>query len=280
MPVTVIGELTALSTALQASLRVTEKIFEVIAVDQEARDILEITSRMTTRLAQAKTLLHQKSHLLSSIEKSLVEDALQPAERAIASVAKLVEAARADLEVSGGKKAGRVSLRTRLQFVFQDSARLPVSLQKLEFANSNLNAAIGLLSGKEGSRYILPEIVAISQNGPPPAYDETDFLHKSRLRNSRLRQRASMASFSSTTMSETTAPAEGYSETPSLFAGSPVDACSTLEHPPTSLFDPPLRTDKPREMLLLAVPPEEPSTGPLLRGKARNQAWLQRQAEG
>lgn len=211
-------ELSAISTAFTVSLRITEKMYEIIAVKQEAKDLLEITSRTTTKLDQAKVLRRQKSALLSVMEKSMISDAFTGAEKAIETVAKLIEPARADLEVSGGREAGKVRFMTRMQFVFRDTAQIPVSLQKLTIASNDLNMAITTLNLKEPSRQLHPEGYSNLDLKVPPTYEESEFLHRARERN--MRRRESMMSLRSRRQSASVynsgavTPAESIAELP------------------------------------------------------------------
>ncbi|KAK3672448.1 hypothetical protein LTR78_007755 [Recurvomyces mirabilis] len=182
--------LSSVSTAFTLSLRITEKVYEVVAVDQEAKDLLKTTSQISCQLEHAKKLRRQKSFCLSTDEKEMVDRVFTSTEEAVATVASLVEPARADMRVTGG----RVKFATRMQFVFRDSAHIPVSLTRLSIAGGNLNMAICVLCAKEGSRESRPG----NDSKSPPSYQDSEWLHATRHRN--LRKRESAASF--TTLSD------------------------------------------------------------------------------
>ncbi|KAK4545933.1 hypothetical protein LTR36_002497 [Oleoguttula mirabilis] len=131
----------SVSTAFTLTLRITEKVYEIVAVDQEAKDLLKTTAQINNQLEHAKRLRRQKSFCLSTDEKDMVDRVFSSTEEAVSTVASLVEPARADMKVSGG----RVKFATRMQFVFRDSAHIPVSLTKLSIAGGNLNMAITIL---------------------------------------------------------------------------------------------------------------------------------------
>ncbi|KXL42565.1 hypothetical protein M433DRAFT_428806 [Acidomyces richmondensis BFW] len=187
-----VSELSAISSGITVALRITEKVYEIVAVKQEAKDLLETTSRLTTKLEQAKVLRRQKSALLSVIEKSIISDTFTGAEKAIETVAKLIEPARADLHESGGLEAGKVRLATRMWFVFRDTAKIPVSLQKLNIASGDLNMAMIILNQKEPIRHLQSEVYSNLDLKPPPTYQESEFLHKAQKRN--MQRRESMMS--------------------------------------------------------------------------------------
>ncbi|KAK5011421.1 hypothetical protein LTR28_003250 [Elasticomyces elasticus] len=181
--------LSSVSATFSLSLRLTEKVYEVIAVEKEARDLLETTSHISRQLDHAKKLRRQKSAFLSKDEKNMVDDIVDGTANAVKNVAALVEPARADMQVSGGQ----VRLGTRLLFVFRDMAQIPVSLAKLNIANTNLNMAIGMLYTKERPRETWGGRVANPHDSKPlPTYRESEWLYAQRQQN--LRRRASAIS--------------------------------------------------------------------------------------
>lgn len=305
------SELYAITAAFTTTLRIAEKFYEITAVQQEAKDLLEITSQTTVKLAQAKGLRRQKSDLLSRLEKSLIADAFRAAEKAIETVSKLVEPARADLAVSGGPDVGRVGLKTRLQFVFRDSNKIPVSLQKLNIASSDLNMAISMLNAKDAVRHPQPDGTTRADYKPPPTYQESEFLHHSRQRN--MQRRESMAflrsnrmpvespnssiatpsedavelaydgEFSTRSISLPTEAVETIFELPnnSDISATPGSASVEVEERAMSKASPQLTKAYERfldptytEMPII----EEPIGGPL-KGKARSRAWMERRME-
>lgn len=87
--------LSSISTAFTLTLRITEKVYEIVAVDQEAKDLLKTTAQINSQLSHAKKLRRQKSLLLSTDEKEMVDRVFTSTEEAVGTVASLVEPARA-----------------------------------------------------------------------------------------------------------------------------------------------------------------------------------------
>lgn len=189
MPAEAVAILSTLSSALALSVRVTEKIYEIVAVEKEARDLLETTSSVNRQLDHARKLRRQRSILLNNDEKKMIDDIFETTEKAVNTVAGLVEPARADMAVSGGLPSGRVNFDTRIVFVFRDSARIPVSLAKLNVAHGSLAIALNVLSSKNAPRDSWGGRASSSDRRHPPSYGESEWLHAQRLRN--LRRRAS-----------------------------------------------------------------------------------------
>jgi hypothetical protein len=61
--------LSAVSGALATSIKITEKVYEIIAVGEQSRSLLTTINQVNQQLETAKTLRRQKSGLLSTSEK-------------------------------------------------------------------------------------------------------------------------------------------------------------------------------------------------------------------
>ncbi|KAK5737562.1 hypothetical protein LTR17_006609 [Elasticomyces elasticus] len=177
--------LSSISTGVALSLRLTEKIYEIIAVEQEAKDLLKTTAQISDQLAHAKRLRRQKSSILGTDEKAMLDNIFRSTEEAMGTVAKLVEPARADMKVFGD----RVRFGTRVQFVFRDMAHIPVSLAKLGIAGSGLNMALTLLCAKTAAND-QSSLRSSSEQRAPPSYQESEWLHASRERKIRRKESA------------------------------------------------------------------------------------------
>ncbi|KAK4957514.1 hypothetical protein LTR10_005479 [Elasticomyces elasticus] len=177
--------LSSISTGVALTLRITEKIYEIIAVEQEAKDLLKTTAQISNQLAHAKRLRRQKSSNLGTDEKAMLDSIFRSTEEAVGTVAKLVEPARADMKVFGD----RVRFGTRVQFVFRDMAHIPVSLAKLGIAGSGLNMALTLLCAKAAAND-QGSLRSSSEQRAPPSYQESEWLHASRERKLRRKESA------------------------------------------------------------------------------------------
>ncbi|KAK5679134.1 hypothetical protein LTS10_008793 [Elasticomyces elasticus] len=177
--------LSSISTGLALTLRITEKVYEIVAVEQEAKDLLKTIAQISNQLAHAKQLRRQKSSILGTDEKAFFDSIFRSTEEAMGSVAKLVEPARADMKVSGD----RVRFGTRVQFVFRDMAHIPVSLAKLGIAGSGLNTALTILYAKAGGND-QSSLRSPNEQRSPPSYQESEWLHASRERKIRRKESA------------------------------------------------------------------------------------------
>jgi hypothetical protein len=112
--------LSAVSGALATSIKITEKVFEIIAVGEQSRSLLATINQVNHGLETAKTLRRQKSGLLSNDEKKTIEKTFASTEEALRHVARLVEKTRVDQQIHGG----RVGFRSRMHFVLRDSPNI------------------------------------------------------------------------------------------------------------------------------------------------------------
>ena len=273
--------LSAFSSVLASTVKIAEKVFEIHAVDEQAKAVLQTVSQVSGQLENAKTLRRQKSSLLTTFEKRMFDENFNHTEEAIREVAALAERARSDMDVSGGK----VKVNTRLLFVLHDSPNIHISLTRLSIANQNLNSALMTLSNREGhSTSFLPVVAGGTSSPPlpqgelkpPPTYEESQFLSEGRRRNVQRRKSAislrhshSCSSFSSVL------PPEGISELPTdqttcnasektIPSVTIVETASTPVEQYAKTFSQPIKIDS------TFMP--EPRTA---RGRVRSQRWFE-----
>ncbi|KAI6818500.1 hypothetical protein KC340_g11552 [Hortaea werneckii] len=241
--------LSAVSTAFTLTLRIAEKVYEIKAVDQETRDLLGMTDSINHKLEMGRKLRRQKSDLFDTDEKTIIDIDLNDAEKAVNSVAGLIEPARADMQTYGG----RIRADTRIIWVVRDSAHIAVSLSKLNIAASGLNSTLSTLMARDISRNPTPA-TKIEFLKPPPPYEESEWLYASREKN--LLKRASMRSL--TGEQQPLQRPNSAPSVPQVMDYSELEDTSTLE-----VWD---ETQIPVEIL--------PPSTKRLTGKARNNSWL------
>jgi uncharacterized protein YidB (DUF937 family) len=112
--------LSAVSGALTTTIRITEKVFEILAVGEQSRSLLATIDQVNQQLETAKMLREQKSDWLSPKENQSINQTFLSTEIALDHVAKLVERARVDQQVHGGK----VGFQSRMLFVLRDSPNI------------------------------------------------------------------------------------------------------------------------------------------------------------
>jgi hypothetical protein len=193
-----IGSVSAVSAALNVTIRISQAIYELKAVDQQARDLLETTGHVEHNLGPVKTLRRQKSMHMSHTEMIWIDGVITNAENTVQNVAALIEPARVDMQT----KFGKVGFRNKVAFVLRDSPRVVTNLSRLSIANQSLNTAMGILSNRGGIHQVIDgpgspyaggsprnqgtesdkhnhgsltdSIVSSNvDNKPPPSYDDT-----------------------------------------------------------------------------------------------------------
>ncbi len=191
------GGVSAFGSIFNASWKIATVVYELKAVGEQTRDLLDTTSQVSSTLQHAQVLRRQRSGLLNSTEKKWVDDVLQASERAVGNVAALIEPARVDMQTN----FNRIKLRTRSQFILRDSPKVQVQLGRLGIAAHGLNTAMGVLCHREGSTSsvrtptdggaLLKVDSGASENEPkpPPSYEVVELLD--RRRESLLKRRAS-----------------------------------------------------------------------------------------
>ena len=172
------------ASVLGPRAKLAEKGFEICAVDEPARGLLQRAQQVAGQLDDARLLRRQHSGRLTDFEKRMFDDALGHGEDAIRQVASLAERPRNDMQQSGGQ----ISMNTRIVFVLRNSPSLNVSLTQLGIASQSLNATILQLNSRDSrpsSSAGSPPIQSPRQGEwkPPPTYDESLFLSAGRRRN-------------------------------------------------------------------------------------------------
>lgn len=113
--------LSAVSSALVTTIKITEKLFEIIAVDEQSNNLLATINQVNEQLEIARTLRRQKSDLFSEAEKTRLKRTFENTDKALDHVARLVERARVDQKIYG---PGKVRLQNRILFVLRDSPHI------------------------------------------------------------------------------------------------------------------------------------------------------------
>lgn len=165
-------------TGLRSAMELTENVVEIKAVDEQASSILDTVNDINGQLDAAKTLRKQKSRLLSSIEKRLIDSTLENTEKTLTAVAGLVE----PCQVSMSSNSDDINAAKRVMFVLRDSPLVPVSLSQLSLASQRLQTALNILCSRVCSPYYLTSR-PMSDPSLPPTYEESQFLTESRTKN-------------------------------------------------------------------------------------------------
>jgi hypothetical protein len=200
--------LSAVSGAIVTSIKITEKVFEIVAVGEQSRSLLATINQVNHQLETAKTLRRQLSGLLSTSEKESIERTFESTEEALQHVAKLVESPRVDQQIHGGK----VGFRSRMQFVLRDSPNIVrsatfahisvlsfllirdqvVSLEQLGITNQQLCTTVTMLHIRQSLQFVIAaqddnKNVGGLERKPPPDYEESQMIAAARQKNRRKR---------------------------------------------------------------------------------------------
>lgn len=160
------------------TIRISQAVYELKTVDQQAHDLLETTAHIDACMGTVRLLRRQKSALLHSPLKIWIDRVITDADKAVQNVAALIEPARIDMRTNCGK----VSLKNKFAFVLRDSSRVGTNLHKLNIIHQSLNSAMMILSASiadlenEGGSRPIGNMNA--DHKPPPAYGEITQLRR------------------------------------------------------------------------------------------------------
>jgi hypothetical protein len=177
----------AVASAFNATIRISQVVYELKAVGEQTRDLLDTTNHISTSLQVVRNLRRQKSGYLDGIEKKWIDDVVMNIEKTLGKVATLIEPARADMQTNFGK----VGLINKGLFVLRDSPKVGTHLGRLGIASQSLNTAMNILCAKEaragpypvgGSPLLKMEGGGNVRNDAKlPSYGESEFLNRRRL---------------------------------------------------------------------------------------------------
>lgn len=178
----------AVSSVFTATLRISQIAYELKAVGEQTRDLLDSTNHIQITMQTVRTLRRQKSMHLEKTEKDWIDNVLINTEKTLSNVAMLIEPARVDMQT----KFGSVGLLRRGMFVFRDSPKVATNLSRLGLASQSLNTVMNILCSRDGSVPVKPveksptSAIESPTNAwnetvkQPPTYDESEFLNRRR----------------------------------------------------------------------------------------------------
>lgn len=162
----VAGPLTAatVGTVVSTTLRISAVAYELKAVGENARDLLDSTKLVSNNLQTARTLRRQKSIHFDTNEKKWIDSVLASTDKTLSNVAALIEPARVDMQT----KFGGIGLVNRGLFVFRDSPKVQTHLARLSIASGSLNAVLNILCDREGRSASMASMSKVN-SWPDPA---------------------------------------------------------------------------------------------------------------
>jgi hypothetical protein len=180
---TFVDTISAVSSAVTVTLRLSQTVYELKAVDKQACDLLDTTAHIDSCMGAVRLLRRQKSALLSSTLKRWIDHVISDTDKAVQNVAALIEPARVDMRT----KSGKVSFKNKVAFVLRDSPRVGTNLNSLAIVSQSLNTALGILSARDSLMDAGGEgDLNADPRHPPPAYEDIMQLRRERGRSSRL----------------------------------------------------------------------------------------------
>lgn len=169
---------TGATTALGATVRLTEQVFEIQALGQQARAPLDTVNRVHGQLDVARSIREQRSHLFSAVENAMIDDTFNITERTIGQVAELVEPYRGTMNGAEGS----LGIRPCLIYALPDTPQIQILMQQLTLAAQSLSMMTMLLFSWTTPGSACPELPAAPRN-LPSSYAESSFLTETRTRN-------------------------------------------------------------------------------------------------
>jgi hypothetical protein len=179
--------------AVNCLFKIGVTVYEMIAVTEQAHDLLDSANHVSSSVETVRSLRRQKSGLLQAEEKIWIDRVVYDTEKTLKNVASLVEPARVDMQT----KSGKIGLVNRARFVFRDSPKVATNFARLTLTSQSLNTALTMLSSRDGTHSgvaqhrqssgpLLSPISSLTQEASPlpPSYQESEYLNRKRLSRS------------------------------------------------------------------------------------------------
>jgi hypothetical protein len=185
----------AATSAFTAVLRLSQGVYEIIAVGEQVRNLLDTTKSVNDTMKTVQMLRRRKSHLLMDYEKEYIDHQLDFTEKAVRDVAALIEAQRVDMQLKAkpgsqeALKTRHIKIINRAKFVFQDSPKVGTSLVQLGIATQGLHSVMTNLCAKEGNTSANLSVPNLGKGGvgrsgssptrkAPPDYELSQLMHR------------------------------------------------------------------------------------------------------
>ena len=160
--------ISAISSSINATIKILEVTYQLKAVDEQTADLLATTRHVDFMLQHAHRLRRLKAALLNANERTMIDTVISDTEDALRAVAKLVEPCRVDKTTKNTIRFGH-----RVMWVFRDNPSVRDKHQKLQVCHQSLGIVFSCLYSKDVVVIApIPETIPErrSEDQPPP-YD-------------------------------------------------------------------------------------------------------------
>ena len=156
--------LSAVSSSINATIKILEVTYQLKAVDEQTADLLTTTRHVDFMVQEARRLRRLKAGLLNTSERTMIDTVISDTEDALRAVAKLVEPCRVDKSTRNSIRFGH-----RVMWVFRDNPSVRDKHQKLQVCHQSLTIVFNCLYSKDVV-VLAPAPEGRSEEEPPP-YD-------------------------------------------------------------------------------------------------------------
>ena len=177
-----INPFSAISSSINATIKILEVTYQLKAVDQQTEDLLATTRHVDPMVQEARRLRRLNAGLLNTNERTMIDTVISDTEDALRAVATLVEPCRVDKDTKKSIRFGH-----RVMWVFRDNPSVRDKHQKLQICYQSLAVVFNCLYSKN-TLVTTPFPEGRSDDQPPP-YDpqSEELLNWQNLRKGRKR---------------------------------------------------------------------------------------------
>jgi hypothetical protein len=178
--------------AINGIFRIGQTVYAMIAVTEQAHDLLDSACHVTASVETVRSLRRQESGLLGADEKKWVDRVISDTEKTLNNVASLVEPARVDMQNERRQDRACQSSTLCVSRLTEDRDKLrQTHLDQPEPQHSSHHAELEGSTRSGALRHHQSELLLSAKVPPtlealqlPPSYQESEYLDRKRLQRS------------------------------------------------------------------------------------------------
>ena len=154
----------AVTSSINATVKILEITYELKAVDEQTADLLSTTRHVDSMLQHAHRLRRLKAGLLNTSERAMVDTVIDDTENALRGVARLVEPCRVDKATKN-----TIGFGHRIIWLIRDNPSVRDKHQMLQICYQSLTIVFHCLFSKDV--VVIAPIPEVRSEEQPPPYD-------------------------------------------------------------------------------------------------------------
>jgi len=156
--------LSAITAGITTVIKIFEVTYQLKAVGEQTTDLLDTTQHVELNIREARRLRRLKDSLLNAGERTWMDKVIEDTEKAVRTVAQLIEPSRVGMQTKQG-----IDLGHRAVWVFRESPKVRDKFARLSVCHQTLNTVVACLYSRDV--IVVAPVAEDKVKDPPPPYD-------------------------------------------------------------------------------------------------------------